>query len=595
MKKDVVIIGSGCAGFSAADRLLRFGITDIVLLTEGINCGTSRNTGSDKQTYYKADLTLSGDSIKAMAESIYDGGGIDGDKAAVEAINSLRCFYTLEEYGLDFPKGDYGEYLGYKTDHDNSVRATSKGPLTSKLMTEVLEKATTERGLEIIDRAFAVKICTTENKVSGLVYYNLQANTFKFIETAYIIMAVGGSASVYKDVVYPASQHGSLSLALDCGCKLQNITEWQYGIASTDFRWNLSGSYQQVIPRYVSVDENGNEYEFLSDYIDNENIFNLIFLKGYEWPFDSRKINGSSKIDLAVSEEIKKGRQVFVDYRSNPTGYFLSENSEPFEFYKKNEILGVTPYERLCGLNPKAVKLFFDHNIDLSKKMLKIAVCAQHCNGGVKVDTSFETQLSGLFAIGEASGNFGVYRPGGTALNSTQVGALRAAQKIKSDIKKYQSDNTYFDTENIIKGELDFLNSHISNTDNISEVSVYFKTQFSRYAGIMRNVKEISRLKAEIEEYLNEKKKVTISSALKVKELYNCYDMLKTQYVLAQSILNSYKVFGSRGGAVTCGEKNIMAEKSDSGEFIVESTYCKVELLKRRQMAIKEYRFEKYM
>ena len=51
-----IVIGSGCAGFAAAERLWSLGVTDIALLTEGRNMGTSRNTGSDKQTYYKLSL-----------------------------------------------------------------------------------------------------------------------------------------------------------------------------------------------------------------------------------------------------------------------------------------------------------------------------------------------------------------------------------------------------------------------------------------------------------------------------------------------------------------------------------------------------------
>ena len=50
---DALVIGSGCAGFNAADRLWPLGQHDIVLVTENRAGGTSRNTGSDKQTYYK--------------------------------------------------------------------------------------------------------------------------------------------------------------------------------------------------------------------------------------------------------------------------------------------------------------------------------------------------------------------------------------------------------------------------------------------------------------------------------------------------------------------------------------------------------------
>ena len=54
--------------------LYELGHTDVAIVTEGMNCGTSRNTGSDKQTYYK--LSLSGsdaDSVREMASSLYQG------------------------------------------------------------------------------------------------------------------------------------------------------------------------------------------------------------------------------------------------------------------------------------------------------------------------------------------------------------------------------------------------------------------------------------------------------------------------------------------------------------------------------------------
>ncbi|NLA85258.1 MAG: oxidoreductase, partial [Clostridiales bacterium] len=50
---NTVVVGSGAASLNAADRLYTFGQRDIAIVTEGWNMGTSRNTGSDKQTYYK--------------------------------------------------------------------------------------------------------------------------------------------------------------------------------------------------------------------------------------------------------------------------------------------------------------------------------------------------------------------------------------------------------------------------------------------------------------------------------------------------------------------------------------------------------------
>ncbi len=70
-------------------------------------------------------------------------------------------------------------------------------------------------------------------------------------------MSTGGPAGIYADSVYPECHTGTSSLALLAGAKAQNLTEWQYGLASVNPRWNVSGTYMQVLPRFVSIDENG--------------------------------------------------------------------------------------------------------------------------------------------------------------------------------------------------------------------------------------------------------------------------------------------------------------------------------------------------
>ena len=111
-----MVVGSGCAGYNAADCLWNLGVRDVVLLTEGVRMGTSRNTGSDKQTYYKLSLSGSdGDSVRDLAETLYGGGGVDGDIALCEAAGSARGFLKLVQLGVPFPTNEYGEYVGYQT------------------------------------------------------------------------------------------------------------------------------------------------------------------------------------------------------------------------------------------------------------------------------------------------------------------------------------------------------------------------------------------------------------------------------------------------------------------------------------------------
>lgn len=429
---DAIVIGTGAAGYNAACRLKQLGV-EVAVVTEGVNCGTSRNTGSDKQTYYK--LGLSGDrpdSVRSMAQNLFDGGCVDGDNALCEAALSARCFLNLCELGVPFPTNRYGEYIGYKTDHDPYERATSAGPLTSKFMTEALQKKAESLGVEVFDGYKAVKILKANDRVCGLLC--LKGEEPVAFRCRDIIMATGGPAGIYADSVYPKCHMGSTGLAIAAGAKMQSLALWQYGLASVDPRWNVSGTYMQVLPRFVSIDKDGCEHDFLWDYFDDKyQGLSLVFLKGYQWPFDPKKAEkGSSLIDMLVYREcVDRGRKVYLDFTKNPFDIAFSKLSqEAFDYLDKAGATFGTPIERLAKMNAPAIELYKSKGVDLHSEYLQIALCAQHCNGGVGVDLWWQTSVKGLFAVGECAGTHGISRPGGSALNAGQVGSVRAAQYI---------------------------------------------------------------------------------------------------------------------------------------------------------------------
>lgn len=497
---DCIVIGTGAAGYNAAIRLTEFGV-NCAIVTEGINCGTSRNTGSDKQTYYK--LGLSGDSpdsVRKMAQNLFAGGSVDGDNALCEAALSARCFLNLCELGVPFPTNRYGEYVGYKTDHDPFERATSAGPLTSKFMTEALQKKAEALNVPVFDGYTAVKILKHNDKVCGLLCVkDTEPIAFRCRD---IIMATGGPAGIYADSVYPESQHGSSGLAILAGAKMQNLSLWQFGLASTSPRWNVSGTYMQVLPRFVSIDENGTEYDFLWDYFEDKHIgLSLVFLKGYQWPFDPQKSqNGSSVIDILVYREcVEKKRRVFLDYTKNPCDINYSKlSAEALEYLTKADATFGTPIERLIKMNSPAVELYKSKGVDLHKEYLPIALCAQHNNGGVAVDMWWQSSIRGLFAVGECAGTHGISRPGGSALNAGQVGSLRSAQYISQHPSKLLD-------EEIFKKILANC-TEISTSDDAEEQIAKAKRRMSDNAGA---VYDENKIKETLEITISELKKVT--------------------------------------------------------------------------------------
>ncbi len=456
---NTLIIGSGAAGLNAAIHLWERGQKNIAIATDCWGGGTSNNAGSDKQTYYKLSLaTESPDSPYHMAQDLFEGGCMHGDIALCEAQNSLEAFFHLVRLGVPFPHNQYGAYVGYKTDHDPLGRGTSAGPLTSHLMFEALSMEVKSRGIAVFDGYEVIALLSdkkdSETHVIGALALdrnNCDSENLGFVifNATNVVLGTGGPAGIYKASVYPESQLGSTGLALAVGAIAHNLTESQYGLASVKFRWNISGSYQQVIPRYVSTEKDGSDLrEFLNDYFpDMGKLATAIFLKGYQWPFDPQKLKdfGSSLIDILVYQEtILRGRRVFLDFTLNPSGEgILSDFSfdllgeEAYQYLQNSGALYGTPIERLETMNQPAIDLFKDHGIDIGKDLLEIAVCAQHNNGGLKGNIWWESNIKHLFPVGEVNGTHGVYRPGGSALNSGQVGSMRAAMFIA---QRYDSD-----------------------------------------------------------------------------------------------------------------------------------------------------------
>ena len=561
---EAIVIGTGAAGYNAACRLKQFN-KNVAIVTEATGCGTSRNTGSDKQTYYKLGLGGdSPDSVFKMAENLFAGGSVDGDNALCEAALSVRSFMNLCELGVAFPVNRYGEYVGYKTDHDPYARATSAGPLTSKFMTEALEKNAKNLQIPVFSGYLAVEILKSDTCVCGLLCVEKQSGEFVAFKCSDIVMCTGGPAGIYADSVFPECHTGTTSLALLAGAKAQNLTEWQYGLASINPRWNVSGTYMQVLPRFVSIDENGTEYEFLSDYFtDKYEALSFVFLKGYQWPFDSKKVlSGSSVIDLLVYREcVLKNRRVYLDFTKNPFGLDNIEydklSKEAYDYLNNAEALFGTPIERLKKMNTPAIELYKGKGLDITKDYLEIALCAQHNNGGIAVDMWWQTSVKGLFCAGECAGTHGITRPGGSALNAGQVGSLRAAQYISQNGNR-EVDNATF--EKVVKDAKKRNENEISgitkNPDNVNTLIKNAARRMSDSAAAIRKADSMKNALDITKREIAALNTVGVADKSKIYLYYKLKDILYTQTAVLTAMIDYSETIGDTRGSSLYFDKN---------------------------------------
>ncbi|TKJ39331.1 MAG: oxidoreductase [Planctomycetes bacterium B3_Pla] len=537
---NTIVVGAGAAGMNCAVHLCEFmkqkGVEDpaerVAVVTGGLGLGASRMSGSDKQTYYKMGTSPDvADSAEEFAKSLTAAGCCHGDTALAEGIGSLREFYHLVQAGVPFPTDPMGSFIGYKTDHDPYERATSAGPKTSRFMSHCLQKQLERYAVKIHDKQEMAHLLTVgsgeSRRIAGVVTVNKKnideknraVNVFL---GSNIVLAAGGPGELFKTTVYPKAQLGMHGLAFKAGLIGANLTESQFGLASIKFRWNVSGTYMQALPRLFSTDADGNdEKEFLTGFFPSmSRMATNIFLKGYQWPFDPQRIENlqSSLIDILVFNETQKGRRVYMDFLHNPVGndsmdQFDIDALEPEakEYLQKAGALQETPIMRLAHMNPLAIDIYKENRIDLYSEPLEIAVCAQHNNGGFAVDKWWQSNIPGTFVIGEMAGTHGVKRPGGSALNAGQTGGLRAAEYIVNvrgcDLPDYS------DKQSEIDGQLSEIVTSFEAGKGPSalapeEIMEEIRNRMTTSAGHIRELKDARKaLKEATELYRNIKQK----------------------------------------------------------------------------------------
>ena len=406
-------------------------------------------SGSDKQTYYKMGTSPHvPDSAEAFAKTLTAAGCVHGDLALAEGIGSLREFYHLVQAGVPFPHDALGSYIGYKTDHDPSERATSAGPKTSKFMSACLQRQAEDCGMRIFDSQEVARLLTrgrggnqaNPRRADGRSPAGRRAaagpQLFLLRE---LVLAAGGPGELYK-TTSTRGQLGLHGLALKAGLAAENLTESQFGLASIRFRWNVSGTYMQAIPRIFSTDaDGGDEREFLAEY----------FPTMRRWPPTSSSratsgpsIRSGSRTPVVADRHAGDGRDVarpagvhgFPPQPRGPARHqafrMADLDDEARDYLDKAGATQRRPIERLAHMNPPAIEIYAEHGIDLRREPLEIAVCASTTTAASRSTSGGSPASAHTFVIGEMAGTHGVKRPGGSALNAGQVGGLRAAEYI---------------------------------------------------------------------------------------------------------------------------------------------------------------------
>ena len=446
---DVLVVGGGGGGIRAvlAAREQDYQAS-IYLATKGKlgQSGVTALACSDRMAFHATlphTEPLCEDSWLYHARDIYEIGGrvSDANLAAILAANACEAFEYLQNLGVPFVTCD-GKTDQFVTDGSEYARACYTGPYTAVHIEQALVEEFKRNNIGLLENCSIIELISDSEGIRGAIglLEGQQGEELLVINASAVIMASGGGGLIYKDNVFPPGNSGSGAiLAYRAGAELVNMEFIQFGIASVKTRLNCSGSMMRAFPRFV----NDQGREFLSDYLpeglEPSDLPGLIFRKGATWPVSYE--HDTRIIDIAVYKERIKGRKVYLDYSQNPQGFAYQQLEaalkEKYRGEIKNEI-GLqereeNPLKRLQEINPDSVLWLEKHGVNITGgEMVEVAVCAQHFQGGIKINGRGETAVRGLYAVGEcAGGQHGANRPGGNALLDGQVfGKIAGAQAV---------------------------------------------------------------------------------------------------------------------------------------------------------------------
>jgi succinate dehydrogenase/fumarate reductase flavoprotein subunit len=171
------------------------------------------------------------------------------------------------------------------------------------------------------------------------------------------------------------------------------------------------------------------------------------------------------------------------------------------------------------------------------------------------VNANWQSSVEGLYAVGEASGTFGIYRPGGSALNSAQVGSMRSAEHIATTTEEDEPNLDF--ALNICSNSIDNFINEIKSILNNKNVSGDFKDDLIKAQKIMtknaahlRNEYQIENALTEITNIENNIKNSVMNSIYDIADYFNILSTLATQKAVLNAMLKAAQTSKSRGSGL---------------------------------------------
>ncbi len=184
---------------------------------------------------------------------------------------------------------------------------------------------------------------------------------------------------------------------------------------------------------------------------------------------------------------------------------------------------------------PTIFNHLLNHKLDMSKDLIPVVPAAHYTCGGVKTDLDGQTSLKDLYAVGEVActGLHGVNRLASTSLLEGLTFGHKAAEKILTEI----SDNNFYEGEKIKDWTLSKEHFDMSL---INQDKMVIKHTMWNYVGIKKSRNRLLRAKAMVSE-LNTQIQKFYKDAVLHDDLIGLRNSVEVCYIIIASSLRGHQ------------------------------------------------------
>jgi L-aspartate oxidase len=384
---DYVIIGSGIAGLYTA--LLAHEKGSVLVITKGTidDCNTKHAQGG-----IAAPIGSNDSSELHFKDTIKAGAGLCNEEAVhILADEAPDRIYDLVRFGVPFDTVNGAIALTTEAAHSVPRILHAGGDATGAHIEATLSQRVRESKIQVLEYCLVTGIQVKDGTVKSVTALDLRAGSVLDFECKFLVLASGGAGHIFKYTTNPdVATADGVALGYKAGAE---ITDMEF------FQFHPTGLRLPGVPPFLISEAVRGEGGILKN------------VEGYRFMPDYTPDGELAPRDIVARSIVFEMRKTSSD----------------------RVFLDVThlPRSVVTTRFPNIYKFCLDHGLDITKGLIPVAPAAHYMIGGVKTNTWGETNIAGLFAVGEVSctGVHGANRLASNSMMEVLVYSKRVIEK----------------------------------------------------------------------------------------------------------------------------------------------------------------------